>query len=104
MVVNFKNEGGFLMAFDLSVKEFFARIIVEYGDKRVTLKHFFRFPTSEDWMNYFRASSQVGLSKGRDTVELTGENQERDLELWSQLVTRVEGYKLHGADLMTLPN
>lgn len=90
-----------MFTFDLSLKETFVRVIEERGDKRAVLTHRFRMPTAEDWYNYFRSSNQVGLSKGRDTVEFTGENQERDALFWESLIQRVEGYKLNGVDVMT---
>jgi hypothetical protein len=90
--------------YDLSLKETFVRVIEERGDKRSILIHTFRTPTSDDWYNYFRLSSQVGLSKGRDTVEFTGENQDKDAEFWGTLIQRVEGYKMNGVDVLSLPD
>ncbi len=46
----------------------------------------------------------MGLSKGRDTVELSSVGQERDEELWNSLVQRVEGYSVGGKDLMSFPD
>jgi hypothetical protein len=86
--------------FDLSVKEVFFRVVEERGGKRITVVHYFRSPTSEDWFSYFGGVNRLGLSKGRDTVEFSAAAQERDVELWETLVTKVEGYVVAGQNLM----
>ena len=90
--------------YDLSRKEILVKVVEERGDKRAVLTHRFRMPTSDYWYYYFRTSNQVGLSKGRDTVEFTGENQDRDADFWGSLIQGVVGYKVNGVDVMTTPD
>lgn len=88
--------------YDLSAKERFFRVTETRGSRKVTVQHFFRLPTLQDWEKYFRGSSPLGLSRGRDTLEFSGAVQERNLELWESLIEKVEGYEFDGVNIMTL--
>jgi hypothetical protein len=78
--------------FDLSLKEVFFTVREVRKDQKFLLKHVFRPPTLEDWVDYHKGTSQLGLSKGRDTIEMSNVRQERDEWLWDLLIVRVEGY------------
>jgi len=82
--------------YDLSLEECFFTIREVRGDQKFILKHVFRPPTFEDWVEYHRGTSQLGLSKGKDIVEMSNVRQERDEWLWEQLIVRVEGYLWKG--------
>lgn len=88
--------------FDLSLKECFCKVQETRGDKKIVLTHVFRSPTLEDWTFYFKGTTQLGVSKGRDTVEMSNVSQEKDSLLWEDLIVRVEGYKVKGEDVMSL--
>jgi len=90
--------------FDLSLKEVFHQVIEERGGKRITLTHFFRPPTEEVWVDYHKGVSQLGLSKGKDIFEVSSTMQEKDEELWEELILRVEGYSFKGKPLMEKEN
>jgi hypothetical protein len=85
---------------DVSAKERMYKVSETRGSTKVVVKHFFRLPTVEDWERYFRGSSKLGTSRGRDTFELTAEIEERNTELWTALIMRVEGYVMGGTPLM----
>lgn len=78
--------------YDLSLKECFFTIREVRGDQKFILKHVFRVPTLDDWVDYHRGTSQLGLSKGKDTIEMSNVRQERDQALWEALIIKVEGY------------
>lgn len=88
--------------FDLSLKECICKVQETRGDKKIVLTHVFRSPTLEDWTYYFKGTTQLGVSKGRDTVEMSNVSQEKDTLLWEDLIVRVEGYKVKGEDVMSL--
>lgn len=88
--------------FDLSLKECFFKVRQVSGDRKILLTHVFRLPTFEDWVSYNEGTMQVGLSKGRDTVEVSDVLQERDAALWEDLIIRTEGYVVSGKPLMDL--
>lgn len=90
--------------FDLSTKECFFKVRQVHGDRKILLTHVFRLPTFEDWLEYNEGTTQVGLSKGRDTVEVSNVLQERDTQLWEDLIIRTEGYTVSGKPLMELEN
>lgn len=86
--------------YDLSLKECFFTIQEVRRDSKFLLKHVFRVPTLEDWIEYHKGSSQLGLSKGRDTIEMSNVRQERDQFFWETLIVKVEGYLWKGKDFM----
>jgi hypothetical protein len=86
--------------YELLVPECWFKVREERGDRVVVVTHVFRSPSSEDWLEYFKGMSQLGLSKGRDVVELSAAGQEKDEELWDKLILRVSGYAVSGKDLM----
>lgn len=90
--------------FDLTVKECFFKLQETRGDKVFHLIHWFKLPAFEDWSDYLKQRGFIGYSKGRDTFEFSNVMQEEDAEFWGKLVTRVEGYKYQGKDIMDLPN
>lgn len=90
--------------FDLSAKERFFRLKETRGSRKIRVSHVFRLPTLQDWEGYFRGVSTLGTSRGRDTIEYSGAIQERNVELWEALIQRVEGYHMHGKNVMELDN
>jgi hypothetical protein len=88
--------------YELALPECWFKVREERGDRVVVVTHCFRSPSSEDWLEYFRGMSQLGLSKGRDIVELSAAGQEKDEELWEKLILRVSGYAVSGKNLMEL--
>ena len=82
--------------YDLSLEECFFTIREVRGDQKFLLKHVFRVPTFEDWVEYHKGTAQLGLSKGRDTIEMSNVRQERDTWLWEELIVKVEGYLWKG--------
>ena len=86
--------------FELALKKCYFKVREEKGDRVVVVTHNFRPPSSEDWFDHFRGTSQLGLSKGRDVIEMSASGQERDEELWERLVLDVEGYQISGRPLM----
>ena len=82
--------------YDLSLKECFFTIREIRGDQKFLLKHVFRVPALEDWVDYHKGASQLGLSKGKDTIEMSNVRQERDQALWERLIVKVEGYLWKG--------
>ena len=82
--------------YDLSLEECFFTIREVRGDQKFLLKHVFRVPTLDDWVDYHKGTSQLGLSKGRDTIEMSNVRQERDQALWETLIVKVEGYLWKG--------
>lgn len=88
--------------YELALDKCFFKVKEEKGDRVVVVTHYFRPPSSDDWFDYFRGTSQLGLSKGRDVVEVSAVGQEKDEELWEKLVLEVEGYRVGGKNLMEL--
>lgn len=88
--------------YDLSLEECFFTIREIRGDQKFLLKHVFRVPTLEDWVEYHKGTSQLGLSKGKDTIEMSNVRQERDTWLWEELVVKVEGYLWKGKSITEL--
>jgi hypothetical protein len=86
--------------YDLSLEECFFTIREIRGDQKFLLKHVFRVPTFEDWVEYHKGTAQLGLSKGRDTIEMSNVRQERDAWLWETLVIKVEGYLWKGKSII----
>ena len=80
--------------YDLSVNECLYKVTEMRGNRKVTLKHYFRLPTLQDWMQYFKGVSELGLSRGKETFEVSDSVQAKNTELWNKLVTRVEGYAI----------
>ena len=85
--------------YDLSLEECFFTIREVRGDQKFLLKHVFRVPALEDWVEYHKGTSQLGLSKGRDTIEMSNVRQERDTWLWEELIVKVEGYLWKGKSI-----
>jgi len=91
--------------FDLSKKECYFTLEEVRGDRKILLKHIFRLPSLKDWIEFHKGTTQLGLSKGKDTVEVSAMvRQERDTWLWDALILRVEGYKYSGQELMEKKN
>lgn len=88
--------------YDLSLEECFFTIREVRGDQKFLLKHVFRVPTLDDWVEYHKGTSQLGLSKGKDTIEMSNVRQERDEWLWEQLIITVEGYLWKGKSITEL--
>jgi len=86
--------------YDLSLKECFFTIREIRGDQKFLLKHVFRVPTLEDWVDYHKGTTQLGLSKGKDIIEMSNVRQERDAWLWETLVVKVEGYLWKGKPII----
>lgn len=86
--------------FELGAKERMFKVSEGRGNRKVVVKHFFRLPALQDWERYFRGSSELGLSRGRDTLELSATIEERQIELWTTLIVRVEGYVVGEIPLM----
>lgn len=90
--------------YDLSLKEVFYKVVEERGDKKIVLTHHFRRPTEEDWVNYHKGVSHLGMSKGKDVFEVSTAMQEKDEEFWEELVTKVVGYTYKKKQLMDMEN
>jgi len=90
--------------YDLSLKECFFTIREVRGDQKFLLKHVFRVPTFEDWVDYHKGASQLGLSKGKDVIEMSNVRQERDQGLWETLIVKVEGYLWKGKPITEQKN
>jgi len=88
----------------IDAKERMYKVSETRGNRKVVVKHFFRLPTLQDWERYFRGTSQLGLSRGKGTLELSASIEERQLELWNALIIRVEGYSVGGEPLMEKEN
>ena len=86
--------------YDLSAKECMYKVTETRGNRKVVLRHFFRLPTLQDWTDYYKGVSELGLSRGRETFEVSDNVQAKNLELWEKLIVRVEGYVMNGIDIM----
>lgn len=89
--------------FELALKKCYFKVREEKGDRVLVVTHHFRPPFSEDWFDFFRGTSQLGLSKGRDVIEMSNAGQEKDEEFWEKLILEVEGYQINGRPLMEFP-
>jgi hypothetical protein len=90
--------------YDLSVKECMYKVTETRGNRKITVKHFFRLPTLQDWADYFKGVSELGLSRGRESFEVSDSLQAKNLGLWERLSLRVEGYVIDGVELMEKGN
>lgn len=90
--------------YDLSVKECMYKVAETRGSRKVTVRHFFRLPAFQDWVDYFKGVSELGLSRGKETFEVSDNIQTKNEDLWKQLIVRVEGYKVGGVELMDKDN
>ena len=85
--------------YDLSVKECMFKVTDARGSRKVVLRHYFRLPTLQDWTAYHKGVSELGLSRGRETFEVSDNVQAKNLELWEKLIVRVKGYAVDGVDV-----
>jgi len=88
--------------YNLSAKEYTARVIASKGSERAEAFHIFKMPTAEDWFAYYRGSTQLGLSKSRDIFETSNTTQEKDAQFWMDMIVKVKGYTVKGQDVMQL--
>lgn len=90
--------------YDLSKKECMFKVTETRGSRKIVLRHFFRLPSLQDWIAYHKGVSELGLSRGRETFEVSDNVQAKNLELWEKLVTKVQGYVVDGKDVQEQEN
>lgn len=83
--------------FDLDVEKVEVNLVVNQGDKKATVTHVLRVPTTEEMLAYRKTSSRFVKD------QYVSNSAEANLKLWDKLVQEVKGYSSQsGVDLDTI--